>query len=80
MKSKELRRAIRITALIEKLNKQLKKFEGYVSHCKSWIKKDKLALKATLKKLTKEENIEYGYHCGFIEKPDYMLMKLEANK
>ena len=78
--SRALKKAKRLTKLIEGLEKQLVNFQYYVTATKRWIKADKLALKKTLKSMSKKENIDYGYQMGFIEKADYQVMKMEAKK
>lgn len=73
--SRELKKAKRLTILIEKLEKQLVKFQHYVTATKRWIKADKLILSKTLKSMSKEEHLEYKYSCGDIGRADYLVIK-----
>lgn len=57
------------------LTKRIEKHETYVEKVKGWIKRDKAELNKTLKKLTKEENLLYGYQAGFIDEADYQVQK-----
>ena len=75
-----LTRARRLTKKIIKIEAGKKKFQHYVKRCDEWIKSDKKLLNITLKKLTNEENIQYGYENGLIDHADYILMKHELKQ
>lgn len=44
----------------------------------NYLEEEKEILK--LKRLSKEENLRYGYEMGFIEKADYEIIKLTNKK
>ena len=60
----------RLTKRIEAKEIQVFKFKIAIDTLNRWIKQDKRKLQSRLKQLTDEENLEYGFQCGFIEKKD----------
>ena len=61
--------------LAKNLTRRIEKYRDYVKKVSEWINRDKKEINKLLKKLTKEENLKYGYQMGFIEKVDYEVMK-----
>jgi len=48
-----------------------------IEKMKSWIDRDTERLKIQIKRLTTEENLEFGYKTGHINHADYLIMKQE---
>ncbi len=69
----------RLTKRMEKYEKEKIKMELFIRKLKNFIRRDRKTLDDELKKLSKEDNLKYGYEMGFIEKADYDIMvhKLE---
>ena len=57
------------------LTKRIEKYETYLGKVKDWIMRDRKELNKLLKKLTKEEHLEYRYKVGDIEQADYQVIK-----
>ena len=55
------------------------KNEHHVKKVNQFIKRDRLALKSTMKKFTKEENLRYGRDMGYISQEEYAEMKKDVN-
>lgn len=62
------------------LTKRIEKYTKYLDKVQACIKRDKTELRTVLKRLTKKENLEYGYQNGFIEKADYEVMKTKIGR
>lgn len=54
-----------------------KKVTKVIDKNRERIVHDTKLLNSLLKKLSPEENLQYGYDMGFIEEPDYLLAKQE---
>ena len=54
---------------------KIEKNEVYVKKVRGWIKRDKADLKKCIKRLTKEEHLEYRYQIGDIGYADYIVIK-----
>ena len=63
--------AKQVTKNIELYNLKLETLQDEVNLLKMVIGIETKKLNTLLKTLTKEENIEYGLECGFIEKDEY---------
>ncbi len=70
----------RLTKRIENYEKEKIKMELFIRKLKNWTRRDKKTLDSELKKLSKEENLKYGYEMGFIEEADFMIMANELAK
>ena len=68
--------------LAKKLTFKIDQYESYIERFQTMIIHNKKRLKPVLKKLSKRENIEYGYKCGFIDEPTYLItmQKLEEKE
>ena len=65
--------------LAKSLTKRIEKYEHHVKKVNQFIKRDRLALKSTMKKFTKEENLRYGRDMGYISQEEYAEMKKDVN-
>ncbi len=68
------------TRRIEKYLAKITKLRELIKTYQTYIQADRNRLSLEMKKMTKEENIEYGYQMGFIEEVDYQVMKQKLER
>mgnify|MGYP001558684273 CR=1 FL=1 len=67
-----------LTKNIERKEQQILKFKIAIDTLQKWIKQNTKELNKRLKKLSIEENLEYGLECGFINKEEFEDMRIES--
>jgi len=70
----------RIVKRMQKYDDKINGLTDIIIQYGKWIHNDHERLKKFLKKLTRKENIEFGYQAGFIEEVDYQIMLSEIRE
>lgn len=69
-------RAKRSRKRLDRLDKQLIKFQNFVKKIKGWIKEEEKKLQRLLNNLSKDDTLKYGVQTGFITENEFdKLMK-----